>query len=289
MARKLRERVSSRQLFVYLMIGAVVCFLLPLRVTNSVDHVLSMLVTPFSKGSRDLAVPINKLRRDRSSGISAKSYQQLENQFVNTRQELRYYQKLTEQLSMVRQQLGLERVKFIVARVTGSDTSNLREVKYLDRGASDQVQMGQAVLSCVETAKGGDGKAEAKDIYRMAVVGQIVGEAGKVTSNLQLVSDPGFCQKVVIEPNWQRGENWRAEGLLKGKGMGQIEVTMISTRDPVQPGDTVLSQLKDLSVEMIIGTVMSCRPQENNRVEWQISVRPAVDLYNLREVVVVGN
>jgi len=271
------------------MIGAVVCFLLPLRVTNSVDHVLSMLVTPFSKGSRDLAVPINKLRRDRSSGISAKSYQQLENQFVNTRQELRYYQKLTEQLSMVRQQLGLERVKFIVARVTGSDTSNLREVKYLDRGASDQVQMGQAVLSCVETAKGGDGKAEAKDIYRMAVVGQIVGEAGKVTSNLQLVSDPGFCQKVVIEPNWQRGENWRAEGLLKGKGMGQIEVTMISTRDPVQPGDTVLSQLKDLSVEMIIGTVMSCRPQENNRVEWQISVRPAVDLYNLREVVVVGN
>jgi len=34
---------------------------------------------------------------------------------------------------------------------------------------------------------------------------------------------------------------------------------------------------------------MSCRPQENNRVEWQISVRPAVDLYNLREVVVVGN
>jgi len=289
MARKLRERISSRQLFVYLMIGAVVCLLLPLRVTNSVDHVLSMLVTPFSKGSRDLAVPINNLRRDRSSEISAKSYQQLENQFVNTRGELRYYQKLTEQLSMVRQQLGLERVKFIVARVTGSDTSNLREVKYLDRGASDQVQMGQAVLSCVETAKGGDGKTEAKDIYRMAVVGQIVGEAGKVTSNLQLVSDPGFCQKVVIEPNWQRGENWRAEGLLKGKGMGQIEVTMISTRDPVQPGDTVLSQLKDLSVEMIIGTVMSCRPQENNRMEWQISVRPAVDLYNLREVVVVGN
>jgi cell shape-determining protein MreC len=271
------------------MIGAVVCLLLPLRVTNSVDHVLSMLVMPFSKGSRDLAVPINNLRRDRSSEISAKSYQQLENQFVNTRGELRYYQKLTEQLSMVRQQLGLERVKLVVARVTGSDTSNLREVKYLDRGASDQVQMGQAVLSCVETAKGGDGKAEAKDIYRMAVVGQIVGEAGKMTSNLQLVSDPGFCQKVVIEPNWQRGENWRAEGLLKGKGMGQIEVTMISTRDPVRPGDTVLSQLKDLSVEMIIGTVISCRPQENNRVEWQISVRPAVDLYNLREVVVVGN
>ncbi|MBN1764767.1 MAG: hypothetical protein JW860_05875 [Sedimentisphaerales bacterium] len=302
MAGRRSERLSHKQIFTYLMMGAVVCMLLPVRVTNHLDHVLSVLVAPFSKGSQDMSLMVtDKIHQDDSGEVPSDTPEepvdatiQDTNRLVNIEQELKYYKDLTDRLSGLRQNQSLDRARLIVAYITGSDSSNQREVKFLDRGTRNQVESGQIVIGWPKQIYKDNilNDEETDAIYEQALSGAVVGrisDAGSWTSSLQLISDPGMAMKVAIEPAPQRREDWRVKGILKGKGLGQISVHLIPATVPVKTGDVVLARSDDegLPMDMIIGYISSCRRTEKNPVEWQILVQPAVDLQNLREVVVI--
>ena len=283
-----------------MMVCSFVLLLIPHSLTDKVDHIFSFLLTPFSKGSRDLSLSVRgKLPKTKTLRVSADGYQQLKDrlsryqqQLINTTHDLDYYKDLVATLSGLRQLPGFERAAtmFQVANIIGVDTSNLREVKSLDVGSSLEVQKNQLVLgsSLRRSEEALSSEADAK--YQMAVVGKII-DVGPRTSHLQLLSDPGFCLKIVIEPNRQRGQKFRAYGMLKGKGMGRIEVTMISANNAIRPGDVVLAKADTqyLPIDMFVGTVVSCVEAEKNPIEWQITVQPAVDPHTLRQAIIVRN
>ena len=70
-----------------------------------------------------------------------------------------------------------------------------------------------------------------------------------------------------------------------------MEVTLVSANYAVKVGDAVMVRADGdvLPVEMVLGYVRSCRHAEQQPWMWQIEVTPAVDLQNLRQVIVVVN
>ena len=277
-----------------MMIGSVVCMLLPSRLTNCVDHLFSAMVSPLSGDTRNLALSVtDKSNNFGTVEIPVEQYQKLQqenrrnrNRFISLWQELCYQRELTERLTGLRQRFGMSRVDFIAAFVTGSDSSNNRQIMILDQ--SRHVKPGQIVLSStgLRSRPGDDPGDPVNDVYQNAVVGQI-SQIGLSTSSVQLITDPQSKLKVVIVPVDRPGGK-RASGILNGLGMGRLSVSMVPITYPVKAGDAVLlcAGRETLPVEMLVGFVKS-RKHGDPPVIWEIQVTPAVNLNELREVVVV--
>jgi len=295
-----RELPASKHIFPYLMIISLICLLIPAQYTNKLDQLMGRLVSPFSKGSRFLSVPINETIRDKGSArVSAEDHERLKKtcrrtlaQLINSNEKLLALEKLNRCLAHLRRRLGPKPI-FIPAGVAGSDTSILRDIKHLIHDAHSELESGQIILgSVVADSAEARGTPKTKDINAMAVVGRVIGRPGKRTAQLQLLSDPEFRLLVTIKPSRQRKEKWQAvTGTLKGKGTGHVSIEGVPTKYNVQPGDVVLAcaDPKYLPVAMIIGTVQNCQRYEKNPVLWQIKVRPAADLLTLRDVIIIKN
>lgn len=290
-----KNPLSTKQVFVWVMVLSVVFVLLPKRLTDRLDHLLTMSLSPLTSGVRDFTLSVtNKL--DFSSGISesSQSNDRLEaeirrqrNQLVHLSQELRRLQERNYQLSGLRQQFAMAQASFILADVVGSDTHRRRE--FLNQGTDDGVQVGQMVLGSPDYSQLAESIDQELDVYEMCVVGQITDVSSK-TSSLRLLNDRGFRLPVIIEPASQRGESWRANGILQGQAMGKIVINMVEVKEfPIQVGDNVLacSNPRALPIEMMVGRVQVCRPDKDNPILWHIVVEPLVNLHAMQNVVVV--
>jgi cell shape-determining protein MreC len=187
----------------------------------------------------------------------------------------------------------MERVNFISAHITGSDTGNVSHVKILDQGSSQQVSAGQIALGVIDAegaGKSGDADNSVPDIYQMAVVGRI-SDTALGNSRLQLITDARFQVPVEIRPRWNRQQNWQVKGIMKGRGTWDMTVGLVSANYPVMVGDPVLIRAgtDTLPETMLIGFVSECKRDDKNAVLWQISVEPAVDLNNLRKVIIAAS
>jgi len=262
--------------------------MLPARFTNGLDQMFSRLLWPFSKSSHEITLAAtDKFPSQPSPTVSFQKYQQLENELIYSQSQLRKIQKINNELAGLRRRFALDRVDFITAYIIGSDSSTLHQVRKLDQGADHYVARGQMVLAAV----GKKQNLSSADKAQLAVVGKI-SEVGSQTASLQLLTDPGFILPVIIQPRWDRKQNWRARGVLQSIGMHRIVVTMVSTKQPVKVGDIVLARAgknSSLTTDILLGTVRYCRPDDRNPVMWRIQVQPAVDLPNLRQVVVIRN
>jgi len=301
MANRIKWQIRGKSLFAYLMVGSFVCLLLPSRLTNKLDHLCTSLIAPFSKSSRDLTLVVSApLRHGAEQQVSAKDYQDLQqeyhlaqNRLVNVSQELRYQKEQAQQLAGLRQQLSMEQVNFLSAHITGSDTGNVSHVKILDQGSMQQVSAGQIALGVVHS-EGADGDGDSgdsvPDIYQMAVVGRII-DTALGTSRLQLITDARFQVPVEIRPRWNRQQNWRVKGIMKGRGTWDMTVELVSANYPVMAGDPVLIRAgtDTLPETMLIGFVHQCKRDDKNAVLWQVEVEPAVDLNNLRKVIIAAH
>jgi len=295
MAWRHREQLSRRQVFPKLMILSLMCLCIPRSLTDHVDRFLSLVLGPLSKTSRwvSLAVTDQIVPAD-SQPVSTEQYRHLQaeyrrgqNELINITQQLRRQRQLNAQLSGLRQQFGLAQVTLIEAHIVGDDSISWRQIRRLDKGSQCRIEPGQIVLSAVGPPVPCE-PSEPADAYQMCVVGRIK-DVGAKTCTVQLVNDPGFRMAVFIAPQSTRHECWRAKGLLQGKGMGQIIVKMVPTNYPVQPGDVVLSCLepKYLPTPMVLGTVKSCKRDDDNPVMWHITMSSGADLNTLRRVIVV--
>ena len=288
---------GGQRLFAWLMVAAVVCLLVPRRITDCLDHLVAMLVAPLSQGGQKMSLAVSDtLGKPLSAPVSAEAHRRLREDYHSTRAQLinlsqlaQQQQELIAQLSGLRQAFGLAQPLLITAEVVGSDSSNWRRIKQLNRGSLEQIQPGQMVLGASGWS-GQQGQGEATNAYEMSVVGR-VHRVGLKTAQVQLVNDPEFSLEVVVVPAPSRKEAWRAGGILRGEAMGEMKVSMVRVQDhPVKPGDAVLVRAAgtDLPIDLLLGTVDQCRRDDQNPVMWAIKVKSGVDLASLRKVVVVG-
>jgi len=289
-----KNPLSTKKVFAWVMVLSLVFVLLPRRLTDRLDHLLTQTLSPLTGGVRDLTLSVtDKLDFSPHTSNSSPAIDRLEaeiqrqqNKLLHLSRELQRLRESNSQLAGLRQEFALARAAFILADVVGSDTKRRRE--FLNQGSRDSVKVGQMVLALPHDGLT-DSVDQEMDVYQMCVVGQIT-EVSSNTSQLRLLNDRGFRLPVIIEPAAQRGESWRANGMLQGQAMGQIVIAMVEVKEfAIQAGDRVLacSNPRTLPIEMIIGQVQFCQPDKDNPVLWHIVVEPLTDLHTLKNVVVV--
>lgn len=293
MARRRQPNHSHRQVFTWLIVFSIACLFLPKRLTDNLDEALSLVLRPLGQKSRWVSLAATgKVRQWESGAVKQTEQGELEkrrgqNRLINLTEELGHQRALVMQLSGLRQKFGLARARLIEARVVGDDSSGWRQIKRLDQGSLHHLAAGQVVLGGVDGYRG-DTNSGAGDVYQMSVVGMIKAAAIK-SSTLQLINDPGFRMEVFVEPAPGRNEQWRAKGMLRGEGMSEISVKMVSASYPVRKGDVILTSLEEkyLPTGMVVGSVKSCKRDDENPVLWRIGVEAQCDLGSLQRVIVV--
>lgn len=150
----------------------------------------------------------------------------------------------------------------LTASVVGEDVSSWFRTMIIDRGASSGIREGMAVLAA-------DG-----------VVGQIVKVAPE-TSRLLLLTDHASGIAAVIQRS-------RARGVVKGKGEGLCSLEFTTRDEDVKIGDMVVaSGIGGVFPKgLAIGEVTMVKRGEYGIFQ-TVSIRPAVNIAHLEEVLVV--
>ena len=290
---------SGRRLFTYLIVGSLLATCLPRTMTDRLDHLLGAVLAPFSDTGRSMSLAVtNNMRHFALPDVPGSEYAELKEAYLRTEtrclnltEELCQQRELNAQLSGLRQLAGLRAADLIQAQVVGSDSTIGRQIKTVNRGARHHVAPEQIVLAPCRSAEGHPSDSveqdEAPDTYQMALVGRIAA-TGQWTSKLQLINDPEFRLAVQIVPAADRGESWRARGMLNGTVSGETTV-LVAREHAVREGDLVLARAdpRDLPVSMLIGTVSECRSDDATPVMLQVTVEPAVNLATIRDIVAI--
>lgn len=178
----------------------------------------------------------------------------------------------------------------VAVRVLGRETiQEWLAGRILDRGhglAQDSlvVEPGHSTLDL-----GIDSKlAQGQPAYSgRRVVGRI-SRVGRWTSTLQPVTDTRFRGLARLARVGQDRPIYSTRGMLEGTGDGFCRLTLVPATAAVSIGDTVFTDGRDQPDDwpMVYGTVVQARlPGE--APHWEIRVRPAADLNELKQVEVL--
>lgn len=149
----------------------------------------------------------------------------------------------------------------VAARVIGTSGSEHSRLLYIDRGASDGLQAGMAVI----TPQG--------------IVGKVT-QVFSSTAQVLEIRDASSGVGVVLEKS-------RLRAVLKGEAGGETALRYVMNDEKVEVGERVLTTGGDriFPQGMAVGSVDSVSP--GDEVFLSIRVRPAVDFERLEEVLVV--
>ena len=188
----------------------------------------------------------------------------------------------------------------IRAAVLGREIlSELKSRRILDRGDTDGVAADLWVLNGeFPIVQAGSELSVADGLPVFAgrcIVGRIV-DAGRWTSSLQFVTEPGFRARAFIARVNYDGPNatqfsFGAEGLIEGrsdlKQNGLCELAQIPATEQVEVGMPVYSPPGHaVDAPMLFGHVVSAEVPPG-ALHWVINVSPAADLDNIHNVEIV--
>ncbi len=151
----------------------------------------------------------------------------------------------------------------VAAQVIGTSGSERSDVLYLDKGSDDGLKPEQAVISP-------DG-----------VVGKIR-DVFPHTSQLLLISDPSSGAGVILVTTGIRG-------IIRGSATGQVQIDNLTADSRIKPGEPVVTSGGDLVFPrgLPVGVVESIAPDPLHQPYTTITIKPAVDLSRLEEVLVI--
>jgi rod shape-determining protein MreC len=176
--------------------------------------------------------------------------------------ELSRYREAYLEQQRLRALLGFRSLAFpnaVPAEVLGVDPSLWAEAVTINKGSDHTLQKDAAIV----TPQG--------------LVGHVVELAPRYATVLLLTDRRSAVDALV--------QRTRARGIVFGKSRNQLALRYVSVREAVAVGDEIISSgLGDIYPKGLrIGTVVSVRPQRYG-LFYEISVRPAVELSKLEEV-----
>lgn len=234
---------------------------------NPLRDAFSRAASPLQFALRKVSSPLFHI----ASSISRLTALQSENEalrreIAELRNQIILLQEAQSENETLRRQLNFKSTvpnfRLLSAEVIGRDPNNLLQYLIIDRGASDGVQQGMAVL----TAEG--------------LVGRI-GEVSADSAKVMLITDPSSSVSAMIQRS-------RATGSVQGYPGGELLMRYIPQGDTVAPGDIVLTAGLggNLPKRLVIGQVVSVKRGEAEMFQ-EAKLVPAVDLYNLETVMVL--
>ena len=170
------------------------------------------------------------------------------------RQNARY-----EELLKVKRQLIYSSV---TANVIGREPSNWNASLIIDKGASDGIRQGMAVVNS------------------LGVVGKIV-EVGSRASKVILVTDPQFSVATVIQES-------RDSGLVSGTLQGNCRLKYLNPNAQVKIGDKVItsSLSSTFPAGLLIGEIIQINEKAGNP-SMDYLIQPVVNVSQVEEVLVI--
>lgn len=168
----------------------------------------------------------------------------------------------------------------VPAAVLGRQPDVLRNrfARILNRGTSSQITVDDLVLADQPHIDQGTdaGVQERQPVISGRVVVGSIGQAGRWTSTLQLVTDPDYRAKVQLVRESPAGLVLGAVGVLRGNGSETCALEYVPGNEPVSVGDYVYSRQQDVdqAQPLYYGRVLAAdiQPGEEN---WSIEVEPA--------------
>lgn len=152
----------------------------------------------------------------------------------------------------------------VPAQVIGTAGTDQSGIVYIDKGSNDGLKQDMPVV----TADGIVGRL--RDVFPS-------------TSQLMLISDPTSGVGVILETT-------RTRGILKGGIFGQVKVINISPDDRIKTGDKIITSGGDQIFPrgLPVGTVERVVPDPDRDPLLDVMVRPAANLSQLEEVLVIS-
>ena len=151
----------------------------------------------------------------------------------------------------------------VAAQVIGTSGTDQSRLLILDKGEDAHLKPGMAVV----TPDGVVGKL--RDVF-------------PTTSQLLLLSDPTSGAGVFLQST-------RIRAILKGSPTGQIVIANLTPDDRIKPGEKVLTSGGDMVFPrgLAVGTIESVKLDPDHQPYTLITLKPAANLNQLEEVLVV--
>ncbi|WP_260737162.1 rod shape-determining protein MreC [Tunturiibacter lichenicola] len=151
----------------------------------------------------------------------------------------------------------------VAAQVIGTSGNDLSRVIYIDKGSKDGLKVDQAVI----TPDGIVGKL--RDVFPH-------------TSQVLLINDQTSGAGVLLATT-------RIRAILRGSTTGQILINNLTPDDRIKPGEQVLSSGGDQVYPrgLPVGTIESIKIDPDHQPYTLIQLRPAANLNQLEEVLVI--
>jgi rod shape-determining protein MreC len=151
----------------------------------------------------------------------------------------------------------------VAAQVIGTSGSDRSRVIYLDKGSANGLRPEQAVI----TPQGIVGKL--RDVFPH-------------TAQAVLISDASSGAGIVLEPSQIRA-------ILRGTVSGQVQIDNLTADSRIKPGDQVVTSGGDMVYPrgLPVGTIQSIAPDPSHQPYNAITIKPAANLDQLSEVLVI--
>jgi rod shape-determining protein MreC len=151
----------------------------------------------------------------------------------------------------------------VAAQVIGTSGSDLSHVIYIDKGSADGIHSEQAVITP-------DG-----------IVGKIR-DVSPHSAQVLLISDSFSGAGVILAST-------RIRGILRGSANGTVQINNLTADSRIKPGEQVITSGGDLVFPrgIPVGTIQKIEPDPQHQPYTAITIKPAADLSELEEVLVI--
>lgn len=192
--------------------------------------------------------------------------QQLKQEITRLREEEAAFAEDAAQGRRLQSVLGFQQHyidKTVAAQVIGTSGSDRSHVLYIDKGLVDGLRPNQAVI----TPYGIVGKL--RDVFPH-------------TSQLLLINDSSSGAGVLLSAT-------RIRGILRGTTNGEIQINNLTPDDRIKPGEEVVTSGGDQVFPrgLPVGKIESVVPDPQHQPYTAITIKPAADLTQLEEVLVI--
>jgi len=192
--------------------------------------------------------------------------QQLKQEITQLREEQAAFAEDAAQGRRLQTVLGFQEQyisKTVAAQVIGTSGTDRSHVLYIDKGLADGLRPNQPVI----TPYGIVGKL--RDVFPH-------------TSQLLLINDSSSGAGVLLEST-------RIRGILRGTSSGEIQINNLTPDQRIKPGEQVVTSGGDQVFPrgLPVGTIQSIVPDPQHQPYTAITLKPAANLSQLEEVLVI--
>ncbi|MHC4705549.1 MAG: rod shape-determining protein MreC [Planctomycetota bacterium] len=257
-----RTKNSGHVLLTWFILGGLALLFAPQSLTARFQLAFAYIFRrPLSIG-RDVALAVREPFSEREA-VSRDQYERLRNHLSNTAQWLHHERQKVETLSGLRDRTVWEGVSFVLADVITASIRGPHNQLIINRGSSDGLAKGQFVLA------------------DYSVIGT-VSKVNSRTAQVTLVTDVGSRVPIGIAES-------DTGTIMQGYGDNAAKVALLPTKHTVKVGDLIYAQKKPgfLDIPMVVGVVSDCQVDGENPLLWDIVVKPACRIDELKDVTVI--